>query len=159
MVKRAEPSIKTKGDIKMAVLREKDGHRYLEMSIDVLTQEYLAAALEKRDLPVASSHKALEACMNCLQANIEQVVVYALTEGYFRARMTIRDQRENRTYSVEVNVVDGIVSAVIAGCPLLVVEDVFRQNDEETERVGRDYFTAQAQLTFNNIKSGNGKKM
>lgn len=159
MVKRVEPSIKTRENIRLAVLKEQDGHRYLEMSIDILSHEYLAAALEKRVLPVASSHKALEACMHCLQANIEQVVVYALTEGYFRARMTIRDQRENRTYAVEVNVIDGIVSAVITGCPILVVEDVFRQNDEETERVGRDYFTAQAQLTFNNIKAGNGKKM
>ena len=73
--------------------------------------------------------------------------------------MTLRDQRDDRTYGVEVNVIDGIIIALVAGCPIFVVEEVFKQSNEMLEIMARDFFTAQAQMVFNHMTSGNGKKM
>ena len=158
-MRRVQPSIRKNGDNWLAILKEEDGPLLLEILMDEMSCTYMASALSKKELPMTTSHMALEFCMNCLQANIEQVAVYALTDGYFRARMTIRDQREDSTYAVEVNVIDAIILAVIAACPILVAEEVFKQSNEETERTGRDYWTSRAQQAFNSMASGSGTKM
>ena len=160
MLIRAAPLIEVGEDNQRCVkLKEFGGNRNLTMRMDDQSAEYMKAALEKRELPHLPCHEALNTCLQCLQGNIEKLVVYGLENGQFKSQMTLRDQRSNRTYGVEVNVIDGIIIALVAECPIFVVEEVFKQINETVERISRDIFTAQAQLTFDNIKSGNGKKM
>ena len=73
--------------------------------------------------------------------------------------MTLRDQRDDRTYGVEVNVIDGIIIALVAGCPIFVVEEVFKQSNEMLEIMARDFFTAQAQMAFNYLDTKRVQKM
>ena len=160
MLIRAAPLIEVReGNQRYVKLKEFGGNRNLTMGMDDLSTEYMLAALQKRELSHLPAHEALNTCLQCLQGNIEKLVVYGLVNGHFKSQMTLRDQRDNRTYGVEVNVIDGIIIALVVGCPIFVVEEVFKQSNEVVERISRDIFTAQAQLTFNNIKSGNGKKM
>lgn len=142
-----------------AKLRESEGNRNLAMEMDYMSAEYMTAALQKRELPGLPSHETLNTCLHCLQGNVEKLVVYGLVNGHFKSQMTLKDQRNDRTFSVKVNVIDGIIIALIAGCPVFVVEELFKQSNEEIERMARDYFTAQAQMEFNHLDTKKSPKM
>lgn len=160
MLIRAAPLIEIHEDKqRYAKLKEFDGDRNLIMEMDYLSAEYMIAALQKRELPSAPAHEALNTCLQCLQGNIEKLVVYGLVDGQFKSQMTIRDQRDNRTFSVEVNVIDGIILALVVRCPIFVVEEIFKQSNEVAERMARDIFTAQAQMIFNHLDTKREKKM
>lgn len=160
MLIRAAPLIEVHEDNQRYVkLKEFGGNRNLIMNMDYLSAEYMTAALQKRELPNSPAHEALNTCLQCLQGNIEKLVVYGLVDGQFKSQMTLKNQRDDRTYSVEVNVIDGIIIALVAGCPIFVVEEVFKQSNEVTERMARDFFTAQAQMVFNHLDTKKEKKM
>lgn len=160
MLIRAAPLIEPReGSQRFVKLKEFGGNRNLTMGMDELSTEYMIAALQKRELPTSPATEALNTCLQCLQGNIEKLVVYGLVDGHFKSQMTLKDQRDERTYSVEVNVIDGIIIALVAGCPIFVVEEVFKQSNEEIERTARDFFTAQAQMVFNHLDTKREKKM
>ena len=160
MLIRAAPLIEVReGKQRYVKLKEFGGNRNLTMGMDDLSAEYMIAALQKRELPHLPAHEALNTCLQCLQGNIEKLVVYGLVDGRFKSQMTLRDQRDDRTYGVEVNVIDGIIIALVGGCPIFVVEEVFKQSNEMLEIMARDFFTAQAQMVFNHLDTKQSPKM
>ena len=160
MLIRVVPLIEVREDNqRCAKLRESEGNRNLAMKMDYMSAEYMTAALQKSELPGLPSHEALNICLQCLQGNVEKLVVYGLVNGHFKSQMTLKNQRNDRTFSVKVNVIDGIIIALITGCPVFVVEELFEQSNEEIERMARDYFTAQAQMEFNHLDTKRGRKM
>ena len=58
-----------------------------------------------------------------------------------------------------MNVIDGIIIALVGGCPIFVVEEVFKQSNEMLEIMARDFFTAQAQMVFNHLDTKQSPKM
>lgn len=160
MLIRAAPLIQVHEDNRRYVkLKEFGGNRNLIMGMDYLSAEYMAAALQKRELPGSPATEALNTCLQCLQGGVEKLVVYGLVDGQFKSQMTLKDQRDDRTYGVEVNVIDGIIIALVVGCPIFVVEEVFKQSNETAERVARDFFTAQAQMVFDHLDAKKERKM
>ena len=160
MLIQAAPVIEVHEDNQQYVkLKEFGGNRNLTMNMDYLSAKYMVAALQKRGLPTSPATEALNTCLQCLQGNIEKLVVYGLVDGHFKSQMTLKDQRTDRTYGVEVNVIDGIIIALVAECPIFVVEEVFQQSNKVVERMGRDYFTAQAQMVFYHLDTKRENKM
>ena len=127
----------------------------------------MVVAFKNTEIPIVSSYQAVLALLKALKANMEKLVVYAIESRsfdgvdrrYFKSKMVLRDQRTTQGHSIEISVIDGIIIAILAKCPIFVTEEVFKQHHEEVEREERDYLTAQAQHNFNTLTSKGAKIM
>jgi hypothetical protein len=106
----------------MIVLKEKEGQR----SFPILIGVFEAAAIERKirghRTPRPLTHDLLAGVIHDLGASVARVVVCALKESTFYAKLIL--ERENSETEVDARPSDAIALAISVGAPIFVDESV-----------------------------------
>lgn len=132
-------------------LEEWEGTRRIGISIDEPSSLYLLSALKHIEITTPSPHEAMVNCLRAIKGSIEKVVIYDLAKipagdeihNTYKANIFIKDEREDKVYFLDINSVDAVIAATIAGCPIFIGEDVFAKANEDTQKADaqRDFET------------------
>jgi len=131
----------------IAILKELGGARMLV--IRLINASFFLLTWEIEEMTVRPMiFNFVSELAQSLKAGIEKVVIYDLDpDGIYSAHVVISDDRENRKYSLDLNVASALTLAVAAKCPVFVREEVFEKRDKESIRKKGEHL----QKFFNDI--------
>jgi len=102
----------------LVLLREKDGDRFLPMSIGTFEAEAIARALSGMAFERPLTHDLLKSILEQMGGTLEKVVINDLSDDVFYARLIIR--RESGMLSVDARPSDSLCLATLFKCPIFV---------------------------------------
>lgn len=117
-------------DKKLVMLKEKDGARVVVINFNDIPFHLLGFELENIEHRPEIFKFIPESLLPALRANIEKVVIYDIVEKVFRSRIFVKDDRENRTYGLELHITVALTLAIAAQCPIFVTEGTFEKYSE-----------------------------
>ena len=109
----------------LVVLREKDGARYLLIVIGPLELTAIALGLADAPPPRPMTHDLLMGALNACGARVTQVLIHAVIDGTFHARLVLDVQ--GRHVELDARSSDAIAVALRAGIPLHAAEAVLER--------------------------------
>src|SRR3989344_862743 len=117
-------------DYAIISLSEQGGTRKVAMHMENYSFGLLSLVLQNTDLKAPLVHASLFHCVQALQGDIEKIQIYD-ADGFFKTKIFINDRRADRTYTLEINVLDGIIIASICRCPIFILEEVFQKYSDQ----------------------------
>lgn len=131
----------------LAVLKEENGPRTLTIELEVMFATLIYWEIENIEPPKPMIFKFVLECMRSLVTDIEKIVIYDLVDRAYYSYVVIKDNRENRTYNLDLHVTNALALAVAAKCPIFVTEEVFNKQDSYRKELGEENI----RNIFNNI--------
>jgi bifunctional DNase/RNase len=112
-------------DALLVVLKESERERYLAIGIGPLEIASIAAAMQGVQPPRPMTHDLLCSALAACDARVTQVLIHALIEGVFHARLALDVQ--GRHTELDSRSSDAIAVALRMGVPIHVEEAVLEQ--------------------------------
>ncbi|HPC83926.1 MAG TPA: bifunctional nuclease family protein [Thermoanaerobaculaceae bacterium] len=109
----------------IVILKKPNENVYLPIWIGLFEANAIALELEGVGTPRPMTHDLLRSVVECLGGRVESVVVHALVENTFHAKVLLRDS-EGRSREIDSRPSDAIALALRCRAPIRVVEEVFR---------------------------------
>ncbi len=107
---------------RVVILKQKDTERYLPIWIGSFEADAIAMKLQDAQAPRPLTHDLLGSVIEGLQASVQHVVVFDLSNGTFYAKLVI-DKGADKPLEVDCRPSDAIAIAVRSKVPIYV-EDV-----------------------------------
>lgn len=127
------PSGSTSGAYAM-ILAEVDGNRRLPIVIGGVEAQAIAIELEKMTPTRPLTHDLFKRLANGFDIDIEEVLIYNLSEGIFFAKLIAN--QNGKTIEIDARTSDAVAIAVRFNCPIFCDEEILVQagiNSEEAE--------------------------
>ncbi len=135
----------------LAQIKEREGSRHLMLTLNELSFQNLAIALNEVATPRPTVHKTVANCIQALGGNIEKVVIDEYINDVYRSHIFLKDERSGKTVPVDIHVTDALVVAVLEHCPIFVEEDIFEKIRIARENEANNSGARAAEAMLNNI--------
>lgn len=109
----------------IVILKKPNENVFLPIWIGLFEANAIALELEGVGTPRPMTHDLLRSIATCLGGQVQRVVVHALVENTFHAKIVLRDSA-GREHEVDARPSDAIALALRCRAPVQVVEEVFR---------------------------------
>ena len=123
-------------DSPVVILEELDGARRLLIWIGLSEAHSIAARLAAETPPRPNSHDLAQRLIETLDGRVERVVVTALREGIYYARIDL--VHDGRTLGVDARPSDAIAIALRLSAPLFVEAGLFETSGAAQGAAGRE---------------------
>ena len=119
----------------IAMLKEENGTRILTIVLHIVSFHLLRLEIDDIDTPQPMIFEFVSDCLNALKGSLEKVVIYDMVDGLYLSRAVIKDIKEDRTYSLDLFVVNALALAIATERPIFVVEEVFEKVAKEQKEL------------------------
>jgi len=130
-------------------LKERDGSREINFTVSPASVYYFFKTTKDVDLGQPVIHKAMIDVLKILGAKIEKVVVDHFASDMFLCHVYVKIAEQ--THILAIHITDAIILAVVQGCPLFVLEDVFNKSAERQVAGQADISNEKALEMFEDI--------
>lgn len=113
------------GEEQVIVLKETEGNRSFPIVIGIFEAAAIDRKVKNIRTPRPLTHDLLESVVRALGAELKQVIVTALKQGTFYAKLVLAHDGE--TVEVDSRPSDAIALATQMGAPIFVEEEVLRE--------------------------------
>ena len=117
--------IRETNDTHVVELREKDGDRVFPIMIGLNEAVAINRRILGEDPPRPQTHELLASVIDKLDATLEQVLINALRDGTFFARIVLR--REGEILDIDSRPSDALALGVATEVPIFVEEHVLNE--------------------------------
>lgn len=135
-IKLGNPRILTtpSGDI-LAELKEENGSRTFSIVLNPVSANLLNWEIEKTELQKPMIFKFVLETLTSLRANIKKIVIYDMADDVYYSCVIIKDNRENRTYKIDLHITHALSLSVASKCPIFIEEAVLAKYEERVRLI------------------------
>jgi len=119
---------------RVMILKEKDGDRYLPISVSALSANAIVVHLREQPLPNPPYDFVLS-IINALDAALKEVIVHNLEKGIFKAKAIL--SHGNETFEIPCNPGDAIAMALRTKSPIFVTESILAKAGVKVDEMTR----------------------
>lgn len=138
------------------ILQEKDKNRLCYVTIDLIAGHCLALQLQGVQSVRPLTHQLIFNTLVELGCVLDKIVITQIIDNSYRATLYIKNP-DKLVIEIDSRPSDAITLAIIAGCPMLINEDLLEMNEELRTMV--DAAEKQAKTNFLSNKEMLPKKM